>query len=298
MGGIVLFVMALLVPTVEAGSTYIPARGTVINASNAAQVQGAFRDARGRWVVPLRSARPAWVTDQLLAAARNGPVAAPAAAVPDLPIDGLIGIRPGADMIAPNGCTMNFIFKSSSGALGIGTAGHCVDAVGEHVVLLTLLPGGSNPLLVDIGTVAYRSFNPNVLAPDFAIVQINPSLDPFVYPTTAQILGPCGTYGGSGLAGLGPELLTWYGQGAVVATDTGIVRAGLALFWESNDYYWLGPGLPGDSGSPVQTSNLLGAGNLTDLVIDLAHPGGIIEGTRLTTMEQLSGWSALNGLPC
>jgi hypothetical protein len=311
LGGLVLVVIGVFIPQVRATTgPSIPARGTQINAGNAATVQGAYRDARGRWVVPLRSARPAWVTDQLLAAARNGPVAAPSAAAADLPVDGLVGIRPGSDMIAPNGCTMNFIFKNAAGALGIGTAGHCVNN-GDHVVLLTLAPGAGNPVLVDIGTVAVRVFNPNNIAPDFAIVQINPALYNWVFPTIAQILGPCGVYAGSGLASiplpqifqqqastLGPDLLAWYGDGAVVATDTGVVRTGLAMYWESQAYYWTGPGLPGDSGSPVRTSSFAGAGNLTDMVIDTSVPGALMEGTRLTTMQSLSGWSVVSGLPC
>ncbi|HEX9547178.1 MAG TPA: hypothetical protein VF942_07560, partial [Acidimicrobiales bacterium] len=115
LGGLLVVLTAVMIPSVQAGGTFttrgtptrsIPAKGTVINASNASSVQGAFRDARGRWVVPLRSARPAWVTDRLLSAARKGPVAAPAAAAADLPADGLIGIRPGAAELSPYGCTM------------------------------------------------------------------------------------------------------------------------------------------------------------------------------------------------
>jgi hypothetical protein len=250
------------------------------------------------------------VTDQLLSAARNGPVAAPAAAAADLPADGLIGIRPGAAELSPYGCTMNFIFKNGS-SLGIGTAGHCVDSVGQHVTLLTLVPGASNPVLVDIGTVAVRSFDPNNIAPDFAIVQIDPSLYGWVFSTIAQVLGPCGVYTGAGLAqipapqvfqgqaaNIGPEALAWYGQGAVVATDTGVSRVGVAEYWEDVAYYWAGAALPGDSGSAVRTSNFSGAGNLTDLVVDTARPGAVVEGTRLTAMQSMSGWSVVSGLPC
>jgi hypothetical protein len=54
-------------------------------------------------------------------------------------------------MIAPAGCTMNFVF-GSPGSYSIGTAGHCGKS-GEDVVLLTLAPGGANPVLVELGTV-------------------------------------------------------------------------------------------------------------------------------------------------
>ena len=65
---------------------------------------------------------------QVLAAA-GVPVAAPN----DAPLPSEIGIRPGAWMLSPSGCTMNFIF-TRNGQYAIGTAGHCVDKVGDHVV--------------------------------------------------------------------------------------------------------------------------------------------------------------------
>src|SRR5713101_4211823 len=320
LGGLLVALTAVMIPSVQAGGTFMPARGTTITAANAPQVKGAWRDAKGRWIVPLRSRRPSWVTDQLLVAARHGPVMAPAAAVADLPADGLIGIRPGAAEIAPNGCTMNFIFQSG-GALGIGTAGHCVSlndrdcsgSVGQDVTLLTIAPGGSNPVLVDVGTVAICNFSSDRIAPDFAIVLIRPELYGWVFPTIPQILGPCGVYTGSGLAQVpipqifqgqdttaGPEVLSYYGQGAVVATDSGAIHSGPALYWDSDAYYWEPTAVPGDSGAPVRTSTLQGAGNVTDMVIvDTSHPGAAMgEGTRLTTMQSLSGWSVVNGLPC
>src|SRR5687768_1464087 len=44
----------------------------------------------------------------------------------DAPIPPYVGIRPGAMMISPFICTMNYIFQSG-GTLAIGTAGHCVE---------------------------------------------------------------------------------------------------------------------------------------------------------------------------
>jgi hypothetical protein len=153
-----------------------------------------LRDAPGAvpyedgWAVPMRGARPSWFSaslEQEVLAANGMPVAAPT----DAPPPSEVGIRPGSWMIAPYGCTMNFVF-GKSGAFAIGTAGHYVDKRGQHVVLLTLAPGTSNPVLVDIGTVIAR--HENGIGDDFALVSINPVLYPWVSATAAVVGGPCG----------------------------------------------------------------------------------------------------------
>ena len=121
--------------------------------------------------VPLKAATPAWFTDELAArvdAANGAPVAAPS----DAPLPGEIGIRPGSWMIAPAGCTMNFVF-GSPGGYSIGTAGHC-GKNGRGRVLLTLAPGGANPVLVELGTVQ-KSVDGGI-GNDFALVSIRPEL--------------------------------------------------------------------------------------------------------------------------
>jgi hypothetical protein len=134
----------------------------------------------GKRALMLRTASPSWLTPALLRAARSGPVRAP-----DVPASGYVGIRPGSEEIAPFGCTMNYVFKKD-GALGIGTAGHCVDRVGEVITLLTLEPDSKIPVIVDVGRVAVRVFDPRKLAPDFAIIAISPKFYPWVFPTQAQ----------------------------------------------------------------------------------------------------------------
>src|SRR3989442_12459924 len=84
---------------------------------------------------------------------------------------------------------MNFVFARRA-AFGIGTGGHCVDALKQHVILLPLAPGTSNPVLVDIGTAIAR--HENGIGDDFALVSINPALYPWVSGTTAVIGGPFG----------------------------------------------------------------------------------------------------------
>src|SRR5439155_431185 len=84
----------------------------------------------GGWSIPLMGARPAWFSaalEQQVLAAGGMPVAAPT----DAPLPSEVGIRPGAWMISPYGCTMNFVF-TRNGAFAIGTAGHCVDNLSQH----------------------------------------------------------------------------------------------------------------------------------------------------------------------
>src|SRR5439155_26320670 len=147
----------------------------------------------GRIAYALRSSSPDWVTPELLAQARQGPTPAPAAAAPDVPASGFVGIRPGSFEVAPYGCTMDFIFQKG-GQYFIGTAGHCVDHMGDDVTLLTVAPGTENPVLVDIGTVVARKFSDARIAPDYAIVSIRPELTPWVFPTIAVMGGPRGAY--------------------------------------------------------------------------------------------------------
>jgi hypothetical protein len=241
------------------------------------------------WAVPLAGARPAWFTPQLesqVLAAGGMPVAAPA----DAPLPGEVGVRPGSWMIAPYGCTMNFIF-TKSGAWAIGTAGHCVDGIGQHVTLLTLAPGGNNPILVDVGTVIAR--HNNGIGDDFALVSINPVLYPWVNPTEAVVGGPCGQYAGSG-----PETMAHYRHGLAIGTG-GTPRLGLALTWKTTSYGWDGEAIFGDSGSAVRVTDLEAAGDLTHLVVDTNWLPSFIAGTRIGTMLAIAkGWSLADSQIC
>jgi hypothetical protein len=241
------------------------------------------------WAVPLAGARPSWFTPELEAqvlAAGGTPVAAPT----DAPLPGEVGIRPGSWMIAPYGCTMNFVF-TRNGTYGIGTAGHCVDKTGQHVVLLTLAPGTDNPVLVDIGTVVAR--HENGIGDDFALVSINPVLYPWVNGTTALVGGPCGAYSGAG-----PETVAHYGHGLALGSG-GTPRVGVALTWKADSFGWDGAAIFGDSGSPVRVTDLEAAGDLTHLVVDTKWLPSFIAGTRIGKMLQIAnGWTLVNSALC
>jgi hypothetical protein len=271
-----------------AGGTLTPALGTKASQVDPAQVKGAFKYGAG-WAVPLRAKQPAWYTDALAAevdAANGAPVAAP----PQAPLPSEIGIRPGAWMLEPAGCTMNFIFKKP-GAFAIGTAGHCTNRLGQEVVLLTVAPGGSNPVLVEVGTVLARQNGG--IGNDFALVSIRPELEAWVDPTTAVIGGPCGVYTGSG-----PETVAHYGHGLVIGTG-GTPRAGVALKFTASAFGWVGAAIFGDSGSPVRVTNLAAAGDLTHLVVDTKWLPNNIVGTRISRMLAIAkGWSLANSSIC
>ena len=279
----VLAVLIMLVSATAASAT-TPTLGSSPNWST---VDGAVPYGNGH-AVPLKAATPAWFTDELAArvdAADGVPVAAPT----DAPLPGEIGIRPGSWMIAPAGCTMNFVF-GSPGSYSIGTAGHC-GKTGEDVVLLTLAPGGANPVLVELGTIQ-KSVDGGV-GNDFALVSIRPELQSWVSPTIAVVAGPCGSYTGSG-----PEPVFHYGHGLAVGTG-GTPRAGLALKWESTAFGWSGAAAPGDSGSAVRVNTgMQAAGDLTHLVVDTTWLPSYIAGTRMDRILQIAGQPLANSPLC
>ena len=274
--------------TAAAGGGSTPAVGAAAEDVDLSTVAGAVPYEDG-WAVPLKGSTPSWYTPELaakVAAADGQPVAAPT----DAPLPSEVGIRPGSWMIEPYGCTMNFVFRKS-GAYAIGTAGHCVDKVGQSVVLLTLAPGGSNPVLVDIGTVI--AHHDNGIGDDFALVSIRSSLYSWVSPTMAVVGGPCGAYYGSG-----PESVWHYGHGLAIGTG-GTPRAGLALTWKRDAFGWDGAAIFGDSGSGVRVTDLKAAGDLTHLVVDTKWLPSYIAGTRIGKMLSIAkGWSLANSPLC
>jgi hypothetical protein len=286
-----LLALALMLPIAALGvGTGAPAVGTAAEAADLSAVPGEVPYEDG-YAVPLRGETPDWYTPELAArveAADGQPVAAPG----DAPLPGEVGIRPGSWMISPAGCTMNFVFRSGSG-YGIGTAGHCVDGTGDHVVLLTVAPGGANPVLVDIGTVV--KYRDGGIGNDFALVSIRPELNAWVFPTIAVVGGPCGAYTGSG-----PETVWHYGHGLVIGTG-GTPRAGVGLRWGTNEFGWTGAAIFGDSGSAVRVgTGLAAAGDLTHLVVDTRWLPNYIAGTRISKMLSIAGggWTLASSPLC
>lgn len=280
--------LVLLIQPAGAGVEEAPDAGTAASQLDLSSVPGAVPYGGG-YAIPLRAERPSWYTAELhqqVLQAGGSPVDAPAQA----PLPSEIGIRPGAWMIAPAGCTMNFIFQQGS-SYAIGTAGHCVSSVGQPVTLLTLAPGTENPVLVNVGSVL--TFRDNGIGDDFGLVSVRPELNGWVDPTIAVVGGPCGQYGGSG-----PETVWHYGHGLGIGTG-GTPRAGVALSWRADSYGWDGAAIFGDSGSPVRVTDLKAAGNLTHLVVDTTWLPSFIAGTRIGKMLQIAGgWNLSSSSIC
>ena len=292
--------------TATAGSA-LPKIGKPASAVDLRSVPGTVSFSKG-YAIPLRAAKPRWLTPELerrVRARAGTPVAAPINA----PLPSEVGIRPGSWMVSPAGCTMNFVFRKS-GTLGIGTAGHCVDKTGQHVILLTLAPGKGNPVLVDIGTVVARA--DGGVGNDFALVSIYSSLRSWVSPTTAVVGGPCGAYTGSGLvpvsnplrifrvgpSSYGPETVWHYGHGLAIGTG-GTPRAGAALIWAADYFAWDSPAIFGDSGSPVRITKLKAAGDLTHLVVNTRYVPAFVAGTRIGKMLRIAGsWTLVSSPLC
>jgi hypothetical protein len=251
-------------------------------------VEGAKPHGRG-YAIPLAAGRPAWYTEALAARVRasNGsPVAAPG----DAPLPGEVGIRPGAWMVSPRWCTMNFVF-GRAGSYSIGTAGHCTYRVGEPVVLLTLAPGSGNPVLVEIGRVQRRP-GAGWVGRDFALVSIRRELQWWVSPTGAAVGGPCGRYFGSR-----PHAVLHYGHGMAVGTG-GTPRAGLSLSWTRDSYQFAGSAFMGDSGAPVRIDAGQAAGNLTHLLLNASWLPTSLGGTRIGQMERIAGMRMASSSLC
>ena len=268
-----------------------------------ADLRAAIAEAAARGAKPrkLRRPRPDWFTakqERKLKRDRDGVRTAPV----DAPLPGEVGIRPGAWMISPYFCTMNYLFQKG-GVLAIGTAGHCIDP-GEPVVLLTLAPGSSNPVLVELGKVLLKR-NAGI-GKDYALVEVPPHLHEWSFPTIGVIGGPCGVY-----ADGEPTAVAHYGHGLVGGTggtpragmgfeledDPGLVK-GVDWDWDADSIVWAGYLYGGDSGSPVRVGALGAVADLTHGIgITGLEPSAIGWGTRVTTITS-SGWQLINSPLC
>ncbi len=233
--------------------------------------------------VELKAPQPDWYTPRLhrrvLAAAEQGE-SVPLPEGVDFPTSGLAftGIRPGAWIIAPAGCTTNFVFGSASNYY-IGTAGHCT-SVGDEVTLVAA-PG----VLMNIGTTV-KSVNKGI-GNDFALIDVRPEMEQYVNPSMAYFGGP--TAAGSPQSG---DVVEHAGHGLVIGTG-GTPRAGIVVYrgpGEGGDAFaWAGAASPGDSGSAVRLANGQAAGDLTHLVVGGEYLPGDVAGTTIARMLQLAG---------
>jgi hypothetical protein len=202
------------------------------------------------------------------------------------------GVSANGCIVAPYGCTANFIFTNDGNWRAqpyIGTASHCSDKVGDVVIMQV-----DTTTLAEVGKVVKRT-STQVPGADFALIQVFPDVaakwgvNPAI-PTG----GPQGVY-----TGCEPTVVKDYGHGYVVAVAQGKPEAGVAPDWYDDGYGFFGVGAPGDSGSGVTLATGESAGDFTHLIIldpDLFFLPGELAGTRTTAILRFlgPGWSQVN----
>lgn len=180
----------------------------------------------------------------------------PASSTPPPVSSNCPGIRPGALMTSPAGCTMNFVFRNgpSGGDRYIGTAGHCVGGIGQRVSL-----SGVGAM----GTVVYvgrddPDYDYRLL--DFALVKVDAARVSQVNPAMCHWGGPTSMVAPPPLFAHAVPVVH-YGHGIVTGTFKETkARRGLAFWWGSLNFWFLGAVAFGDSGSAVMTMDGAAAG--------------------------------------
>lgn len=110
------------------------------------QIDGAEQLEGENWIFPAKGARPAWITKEMeerLLAGETVEATLPIPVPYSVFFEGKI--KPGAWMASPNWCTLNYIFRNKiTGEYAVGTAGHCVDGIGQRIWIddLRLNPKG------------------------------------------------------------------------------------------------------------------------------------------------------------
>ena len=265
-------------------------------------------DATSSDVTTLAQPRPSWFTDELEArVVAAGPEGVQVALSPQQQLEvNCLGTSPpsaspvsatavsaGGCMIAPHGCTLNFVFTDGASKY-IGTAGHCV-AGGRRVVAQVatrVSPVDPSTLLVtlaDIGSVA-KSWNAGI-GRDFALVKIDPSWA--VVSGVGGALGPTGVFCGDPLG----QPVMHYGHGYIFFVEQGYAKFGevipdVSLIFKpsAEGFNWVGYGLPGDSGSGVMNDAGLAVGDLTHGIAVAGLPvPGLNFGTTMQAIFNLIG---------
>jgi hypothetical protein len=245
---------------------------------------------------------PSWFTDDFKQKVdASGPTGVPVreAEVYDVCPGAVIhenGVGTGTCLVVPFGCTANFVYYSgggtvagrvsSGGAYSLGTAGHCVEKVGEPVYGAVSTPG-AGPAIRRIGTVAkfVNDYPDNANFHDFAQIKLDDGQN--VYPDS-PVGGPQGIYDGCDAG----EPIKYYGHGYEVAVAQGKPGVGVTTVFYDDNYGWAGLINGGDSGSGVLHADDRAIGNLTAtaLIYPPWIPGESV-GSRVTWILSYLGSS-------
>jgi hypothetical protein len=197
------------------------------------------------------------------------------------------GVSAGGCIVAPYGCTANFIFTDGTSQY-VGTARHCVDRIGQEVTMQL-----DTSTIGVVGTVSHMTSGEGEPGNDWSLIKIDPAVAAQwgVNPAMPVIGGPQGVY-----TGCGPTPVFHYGHGYGVAVAQGKVEGGLATNVYDDGYGWTGAGAPGDSGSGVLTAPGGPAiGDFTHLIVDFgAYAGSDLAGTRITKILRQFNVSLVN----
>ena len=244
----------------------------------------------------LRKPAPSWLTDSLKqrihAAGPEGVQVAEEYMNTECPGFQAPGVSANGCIVAPYGCTANFIFTDGTDWRTnpyVGTASHCTDRNGEPVIMQV-----DTTTLAEVGTV-YKQTAGEEPGDDFALIKVYPEVaakwgvNPAI-PTG----GPQGIYDGCD-----PQVVKNYGHGYGVAVGQGKPEAGVANTWYREGYGWYGAGIMGDSGSGMTIQDNRSAGNFTHIIVfdpSLQFTPGQLVGMRTTAILSFlgAGWSQVN----
>jgi hypothetical protein len=244
--------------------------------------------------IPLARPSPSWYTPQLhsnvLRAGANGVKVAAEQLNTECPGVQEAGVSANGCIVSPFGCTANFIF-AGNGSKYIGTARHCVEDVGDPVVMQV-----DTLTIAEVGTVAKvtagacpedEETGPGChVGHDFALIKLySDVVQKWGVNPAMPVGGPNGVY-----AGCDPQPVKFWGHGYGVAVAQGKPEGGLATNWRQDGYGFTGAGIFGDSGSGVVLADNRTAGNFTHLIVNTGdYPGSNLAGMRMTAILQLVG---------
>ncbi len=165
-------------------------------------------------------------------------------------------VQPGAySETATGACTLNFVYDGTGGNAGktfIGTAAHCVKAIGDDVSL------ASGEVFGDVAFIG----DENATAPDYAFIEVRPE---FLSRVSAGVKGypayPKGVTSPQDTATGDTVQLSGHGLGFGFTTLTQEKRVAVMGFDDSEIYDVIGPIDFGDSGGPlvhIKTGKALG----------------------------------------
>src|SRR4051794_23230277 len=145
------------------------------------------------------------------------------------------GVSAGGCIVAPYGCTANFIFTDGTSQY-VGTARHCTDAVGQEVTMQV-----DTTTIAVVGTVAKMTSGDGQPGNDWALIRIDPAVAAKwgVNPAMPVIGGPQGVY-----TGCGPTPVFHYGHGYGVAVGQGKGEGRPPTNGFDGGYRWTGAGAP------------------------------------------------------